>query len=80
MEAAAWLPLDEYVSHQRSFHRDLPLYATMMERCVAYARGERAGAFSAAKLDGGLWKPRQDLLMWGADEAAAAGTADAGRL
>ena len=65
IEAAAWLTLDEYQQHQQEFHKGLALYATLVERCVAYARGDHAGLLAAEKLDSGLWKPRQDLLIWG---------------
>jgi hypothetical protein len=78
IEAAAWLPLEEYQRHQQEFHRGLALYATLMERCLSYARGDHAGLLAAERLDSGLWKPRQDLLMWGGGGAAAAAAREQG--
>lgn len=43
---------------------------------MVYAKGAYSG-LKAGKLESGIWKPRQDLLLWGDDDAAGAGAAAA---
>jgi hypothetical protein len=41
VEAARWMPLEEYASSH--FQRGVPLYETMLARCVAWAEGRYSG-------------------------------------
>lgn len=39
IEAARWLPLQEYQQQQLAFNGHLPLYQTMMDRCAGGGGG-----------------------------------------
>ncbi|KAI8477424.1 MAG: NUDIX hydrolase domain-like protein [Monoraphidium minutum] len=71
VEAARWMPLAEYAG--RHFQLGVPLYETMLDRCVAWAEGRYSG-WKIAGLEAGMWgRTRVDTLAWGAAGDAAAG-------
>lgn len=73
--AVRWMPLQEY--GQQPYFQKLPqAYHTLLERCVAWAEGRYHGLRGAA-FEGSASRPRRDVLLWGDDDVAAAGAADA---
>ena len=67
LEAATWMPLEEYSAIP--FHRERPLLRQIMECCMAYAEGTYKG-MQGIKLSNGHhdpWPSREDLLVFGKD-------------
>lgn len=60
LEDAKWMPLDEYAAI--GFMRSRPLYAKIVDRCVAWARGE-VGVMRGERLDSGLGRGEQLLFF-----------------
>eukprot|EP00877_Chromochloris_zofingiensis_P004212 jgi/Chrzof1/13792/Cz08g12180.t1 len=70
IEAVRWMPLQEY--KQQFFMKDSPLYATMLDRCYAWAEGRYKG-MKGHRLGSALSRPREDLLLWGDDDSCSNG-------
>ena len=67
LEAATWMPLEEYAAIP--FHKERPLLRQIMECCMAYAKGTYKG-MQGVKLNNGHsdpWPSREDLLVFGKD-------------
>ncbi len=61
LEAAAWMPLEEFEAN--SFMRSRPLWSKVLSLCTAWADGSYSG-LPAHKLDNGF-NGRDDLLIYG---------------
>jgi len=71
IEAATWLPLQEYATSP--FTQSRPLLKKIMERCVAYAKGRYSG-LEGSKLASGFTE-REDLLLFGESSGEGVGEA-----
>eukprot|EP00193_Tetraselmis_chui_P016325 CAMPEP_0177776606 /NCGR_PEP_ID=MMETSP0491_2-20121128/14807_1 /TAXON_ID=63592 /ORGANISM="Tetraselmis chuii, Strain PLY429" /LENGTH=268 /DNA_ID=CAMNT_0019295417 /DNA_START=857 /DNA_END=1663 /DNA_ORIENTATION=- len=60
-----WIPLEEFCNIE--FMKGRELYAEILKSCEAWANGKYSG-FRSAKLESGIWAPRQDLLLFGSDD------------
>lgn len=61
LEAAKWMPLEEFASND--FMRSRPLLSKIVTCCVRYAKGELQG-LAGRKLASGMSSDRTDLLLF----------------
>jgi len=74
IEAVAWQPISEFSANP--FMLERPLLRKIMERCVAYSKGQYVG-LEGAKIASGF-SDREDLLLFGEGGGGASGVEGTG--